>query len=165
MNGWGVAIGMASGAVAAISQTLLFDDFVYWQKFGYVAAIAFSCTIIGCLLTKPTDMKTLVHFYKKTRPFGLWGPVRKYLNQEQLDYINSENRRDIIALPFAFVYQVGLFLIPMQLIIHSFDDMTWSLPIFGVACVGLYFIWFRNLRSDRQMEDEDDLFDSNVTSS
>jgi Na+/proline symporter len=157
MNGWGVAFGMAFGAIAAISQTVFFPEFPYWGKFLYVAVIAFTGTIGGCLITKPTDMDTLVHFYKKTRPFGFWGPVRKYLLDEQLSYIDSENTRDVIAVPFAFFYQVMLFLIPMQIIIHSFASLYWSLPIFVVACLGMYFIWYKNQRPDRDMENEPDL--------
>jgi Na+/proline symporter len=161
MNGWGVAFGMAFGAIAAISQTLFFPDFPYWGKFLYVAAIAFSGTIGGCLLTKPTDMETLLHFYKKTRPFGLWGPVRKYLKEEQVAYIHAENNRDILSIPFAFLYQVTLFLIPMQIIIHSFASLKWSLPIFIVAGLGMYFIWYKNQRPDRDMENEPDNYPSN----
>lgn len=159
MNGWGVAFGMAFGAVGAISQTVFFPDFPYWGKFLYVAIIAFSGTIFGCLATKPTDMATLVRFYKTTRPFGLWGPVRKHLLEEQLGYIDSENKRDIISVPFAFIYQVMLFLIPMQLIIHSFDALKWSVPLFIIGCLGMYFIWWKNQRPDRNMENEPDLLE------
>ncbi|HKK17071.1 MAG TPA: hypothetical protein VJ952_00200, partial [Opitutales bacterium] len=102
MNGWGVAFGMGFGAIAAISQTIFFPDFPYWAKFLYVAVIGSTGTILGCLCTKPTDIRVLVDFYKRTRPFGLWKPVRKYLHEEQLEYIDSENRRDILGLPFAF---------------------------------------------------------------
>jgi SSS family solute:Na+ symporter len=161
MNGWGVAFGMASGAFAAISQTLLFPDFPYWGKFLYVAAIAFSGTIIGCLLTKPTDMRTLLDFYKKTRPFGVWGPVKQHLDAEQQAYIDSENGRDLLSVPFAFFYQVMLFLIPMQIIIHSFGSLSWSLPIFVVSCLGMYFLWYKNQRPDRPMENEPDLLKNN----
>lgn len=163
MNGWGVAFGMAFGAVAAISQTLFFPDFPYWAKFLYVASIAFTGTIGGCLMTKPTDMDTLVYFYKKTRPFGFWNPVRKYLLEEQLGYIDSENTRDAISVPFAFFYQVTLFLIPMQIIIHSFTSLYWSLPIFILSCLGMYFIWYKNQRPDRNMENEPDLWQSRNT--
>ncbi len=156
MNGWGVAFGMGFGAIGAISQTMFFPDFPYWAKFLYVAVIAFGGTIGGCIVTKPTDMRTLVDFYKKTRPFGVWGPVRKHLHEEQLTYIDSENKRDAISIPFAFFYQVCLFLIPMQLIIHSFSSLAWSLPIFFISCAGMYFIWYKNQRPDRKMEDETD---------
>ena len=157
MNGWGVAFGMGSGAIAAISQTLLFPEFPYWGKFLYVATIAFGGTITGCLLTKPTDMETLLYFYKKTRPFGLWGPVRKHLKEEQLNYIDSENKRDVLSVPIAFFYQVTLFLIPMQIIIHSFSSLYWSLPIFIISCLGMYFVWYKKQRPDRDMENEPDL--------
>lgn len=163
MNGWGVAFGMAFGAIAAISQTVFFPEFPYYGKFLYVAIIAFTGTIGGCLITKPTEMDTLVHFYKKTRPFGFWGPVRKYLLKEQLSYIDSENTRDVISVPFAFFYQVMLFLIPMQVIIHSFTSLYWSLPIFVVACLGMYFIWYKNQRPDRDMENEPDLLQTDNT--
>ncbi|MEM1223144.1 MAG: sodium:solute symporter [Verrucomicrobiota bacterium] len=164
MNGWGVAFGMAFGAIAAISQKTflagMFVDAPYYAGFFYVGAIAFTGTIVGCLLTKPTDMKTLVHFYKKTRPFGLWGPVRKYLKDEQIEYIDSENKRDLVAVPFVFIYQVLLFLIPMQIIIHNFVSLTWSVPLFVVGCLGMYFIWWKNQRPDRDMASEPDLLEN-----
>ncbi len=156
MNGWGVAFGMASGGIAAILQRVLQQngifEFAPWDKFAFVAVFAFAATIIGCLMTKPTEMGTLVYFYKKTRPFGFWGPVRKYLTKEQLGYIDNENRRDIAALPFAFLYQVTLFMLPMLVIIHESAVFWYVLPVFAVSVVMLYLLWYRNLRPDRKME-------------
>ncbi|MBO6102163.1 MAG: hypothetical protein J6P03_02785, partial [Opitutales bacterium] len=156
MNGWGVAFGMASGGVAAILQRVLQSSFGWefapWDKFAFVAAFAFTATIVGCLMTKPTEMKTLVYFYKKTRPFGFWGPVRKHLNDEQLGYIDGENRRDIAALPFAFLYQVTLFLFPMLIVIHERKVLYYVLAVFFISVVALYLLWYKNLRPDRKME-------------
>ena len=153
---------MASGGIAAILQRILQQnygiEFAPWDKFAFVAAFAFTATIIGCLLTKPTPMKTLVYFYKKTRPFGFWGPVRKYLNEEQLSYIDGENRRDAAALPFAFLYQVTLFLLPMLVVIHQTKMFLCILPVFVVSVIALYLLWYRNLRPDRKMELEADNF-------
>lgn len=156
MNGWGVAFGMASGGIAAIVQRILQDagvfEFAPWDKFAFVAVFAFAATIIGCLKTKPTDMETLVYFYKKTRPFGFWGPVRKHLNEEQLSYIDGENRRDIAALPFAFLYQVTLFLFPMLIVIHEQKVFYYVLAVFIISVIALYLLWYKNLRPDRKME-------------
>jgi Na+/proline symporter len=161
MNGWGVAFGMASGAIAAVSQKTflahLFEGAPFYAGFFYVAILAFTGTIIGCLCTKPTDMDTLVDFYKKTRPFGVWGPVRQHLLPEQLSYIDQENRGDILSVPFVFIYQVMLFLIPMQLIIHRFDSLRWSVPLFVIGLLGVRCLWWRNQRPDRAMENEPDL--------
>lgn len=159
MNGWGVAFGMASGGIAAITQRILQQnlgwEFAPWDKFAFVAVFAFAATIIGCLMTKPTPMPTLVYFYKKTRPFGFWGPVRKYVTKEQLDYINGENRRDIAALPFAFLYQVTLFMLPMLLVIHQTKMFFCILPVFIISVIALYLLWYKNLRPDRKMELEE----------
>ena len=160
MNGWGVAFGMGSGGIAAIAQRILQQNDILlfglewapWIKFGFVAVFAFAATIGGCMLTKATPIETLVHFYKKTRPFGFWGPVRKYLTEEQKAYIDGENRRDIASLPFAFMYQVTLFLLPMLFIIHSHDMFYKILPVFIGCIIVLYLLWYRNLREDRKME-------------
>jgi len=156
MNGWGVAFGMGAGGSAAILQRVFLPELV-WGKFPLVALIALSATIIGCLLTKPTDRDTLVYFYKKTRPWGFWGPVKKWLTEEQRGYIDSENRRDLISLPFAFLYQVTLFMLPMQLIIHRFDAFFFTLPVFIISATWLYVVWWKNQRADRNMEEEPDM--------
>jgi Na+/proline symporter len=164
MNGWGIAFGLGAGGITAISQRILLPDIAPWWKFLLVASIAFAATILGCLATKPTNRDTLIDFYKRTRPFGIWGPVRKWLKQEQRDYIWEENKRDLISLPFAFVYLVTLYMIPMQLIIHRFDSIIWTLPQFILSCLVLYFVWWKNQRPDRQMELEPDLRDSSSQS-
>ncbi len=110
-----------------------------------MASIPFIATIVGCLLTQPTQHNVLVEFYRKTRPWGVWGPVRKELPQEQQDYIHRENRADLISVPFALVYQVALFMLPMQLIIHDYGTFWKTLAVFAVSCIGLYWFWYRKL--------------------
>jgi hypothetical protein len=51
----------------------------------------------------------------------------------------------VLSLPFAIVWQVTLFLLPMQLIIRSWNAFFITLVIFAVSLVGLYFFWYRQL--------------------
>ncbi len=157
MNGWGVAFGLAAGGITAVTQRILIPDIAPWWKFLLVATIAIVATILGCMSTKPTDRDTLVDFYKRTRPFGVWGPIRKWLTPEQKTYIQEENKRDLISLPFAFLYLITMYMLPMQLIIHRFDAFLWTLPVFILSCLVLYFVWWKNQRQDRDMQNEPDL--------
>jgi hypothetical protein len=118
-----------------------------WQ-FLLMASIPLAATIGGCLLTRPTPPEVLDYFYRKTRPFGLWGPVRASLNAEERNYVDRENRYDLISLPFIFVYQVTLFLIPMQIIIHAWPAVLKTLPFFLLSCAGMYWFWYRHLPDD-----------------
>ncbi len=145
MNGWGVAIGLIFGGTGAIIQRLFWPEMDERLQFALMASIPFIATIVGCLLTQPTQHNVLVEFYRKTRPWGVWGPVRKELPQEQQDYIHRENRADLISVPFALVYQVALFMLPMQLIIHDYGTFWKTLAVFAVSCIGLYWFWYRKL--------------------
>jgi len=51
----------------------------------------------------------------------------------------------VLSLPFAIVWQVTLFLLPMQLIIRSWNAFFVTLVIFSISLLGLYFFWYRQL--------------------
>jgi hypothetical protein len=52
---------------------------------------------------------------------------------------------DIITVPFALLYQVTLFLLPMQLVIKSYGAFFYTLPLFLIGLTGMYFFWWRPL--------------------
>ena len=56
-----------------------------------------------------------------------------------------EHRFDIATVACALIWQICLFLIPMQLLTHNVAGMETTIPIFLAGCVGLYFLWWKNL--------------------
>jgi len=110
-----------------------------------MVALSFSGTIIVSLLTEPTPMDTLRHFYRTTRPFGFWGPLRNEFAGAEREAIEREHRNDISAVPFTLLWQVTLFLLPMQLVIKSYSAFFWTLPLFLIGCAGMYRFWWRAL--------------------
>ena len=121
MNGYGFAIGTAAGMAAAIVQKLFFPDITEYLIFATVIFSSLLATVIATLLTSPTDEETLVNFYKKTRPFGLWKPVSALIDLKKFTLIKKENRRDIIAICFALPWQIVLFLTGMTVILKRWD--------------------------------------------
>ena len=106
---------------------------------GLVGAVA------GTYLTKPTDPKVLEHFYKTTRPFGFWGHLKQTLSPQVRAEMVREHRNDLLAVPFTLGWQITLFLLPMQLVIHAFGAFWVTFAICTICLVGMYFFWYRNL--------------------
>jgi hypothetical protein len=117
-----------------------------WQQFLLMVSLSFGGVIVGSLLTKPAQSDIVRKFYIGTRPFGLWGPYWKELTSEQKASWRFEHRNDIIALPFALLGQVTLFLLLMQLIVHAYGSFFVTLPLFLASAAGLYWFWWRNLK-------------------
>lgn len=154
-NGGGFAAGIATGMVAAIIQRIFFPQVHELVNFVFLVIIGLIATIIGTYLTEPTDMNVLRTFYRKTRPFGFWGPLKKEMSETEQMKMDLEHTRDISALPYALIWQITLFLCPMLLVLHQFTAFAVVLAInlFGLA--GLYFFWIRHLPKENQYQDEE----------
>lgn len=146
MNGWGVAASLFFGTTAAICQRVFLPGLNEWAQFGLMAAVSFSAAIAGSLLTHATPRETLDRFYRRTRPFGWWGPVRAFLSGEERTSIDRENRTDLFALPFVLLAQVTLFLLAMLLVLHDYARFITVLPFFALGALGMWWFWWRPLR-------------------
>jgi Na+/proline symporter len=144
-NAPGMFGGILLGGVGAIVQRMVAPDMLEWKQFVLMASLSFIGTIGVSLLTKPSPMENLRHFYRTTRPFGFWGPLRAEFQGEERAAVDRENRNDILAVPFTLLWQVTLFLLPMQLVIKSYTAFLWTLPLFIVASIGMYFFWWKAL--------------------
>lgn len=154
-NGGGFAIGMFTGLLAAILQRIFAPGWDDLTKFGIILLVGFVGTIIGTLLTPPTDQKVLENFYKITRPFGFWKPFKKQLPEDLRVAMEKEHRNDLSALPFGLIFQVTLFMLPMQLIIHAYGTFWKIMGLFIIGVLGLYYFWYRNLPPRTKKEENE----------
>jgi SSS family solute:Na+ symporter len=153
----GTLVGLAGAAVLWFGM-ILFPDIQLLKNeiFQFLAMISITlvANIAGTYLDAPTDLKTLTHFYRTTRPFGRWGPLRHTLSPEQRRKTDRENFYDVISTPFALGWQVCLFLLPMQAVIRNWSAFRVTLVIFLVCMGGLYWFWYRNLPPASQIPPE-----------
>jgi Na+/proline symporter len=148
MNGNGFALGTAFGMIAAVLQRIFLPGIPEYYAFIIATVSSLVGMLIGTYSSKPTDEAVLFEFYKRTRPFGFWGPIRKKLGAEVLEKINTENRRDIISTFFAVPWQVVLFLTGMALIMKSWTQFGVLSIILAILSIALYFNWFRHLSTE-----------------
>jgi Na+/proline symporter len=154
LNGYGFAVGIAAGIVAAIIQRVFLPDIPEYFAFIIATVSSLAGMIIGTYATKPTDENVLFEFYKRTRPFGFWGPTRKKIVQPIMEKINQENRRDIFSTFMAVPWQVILFLTGMAVIMKRWDEFSWLLLILVALSFGLYFNWFRHLSREVKVDEK-----------
>jgi len=147
-NGYGFAIGTAVGMIAAVMTKAFGGPIAEYNSFLIASGSSLIGCIVGTYLTAPTEKPVLSNFYKVTRPFGFWNPVRNELPKDALQKVNEENRRDIIATFFAVPWQVVLFLTGMMIVMKQWTN---ALNLFGLLILlsaGLYWFWFRHLSKE-----------------
>lgn len=144
-NGGGFAIGMVVGMAAAISQRLIAPELDPQYQLLVIGGVGLVASVLGALLTPPTDPQVLRHFYQTTWPFGFWKHLKAELPESVQQQVTSEHRRDIAALPFALTFQVMIFLAPMLLVIRNWPAFAACSTIGGIALLGLYLIWLRHI--------------------
>jgi len=142
-NGTGSAVGSLVGMTAAIVQRLLWPEMNEFLQLGYSLVAGMIGVIIGTYLDKPTDPEVLKAFYMKTRPFGVWGHLKRQLSEEECKKVTREHITDLAAIPFALTWQVTMFLAPMLFVIHNWRGFAGTMALFLVSGGGLYWSWYR----------------------
>ena len=107
-------------------------------------------SLIGCfagtLLTKPEDDEVLKAFYKKTKPWGLWGPILQKVQAEDPSFKpNPDFARDMFNVVVGIVWQTALVAMPVFFVIREFDRALIALAIVIVTSVTLWITWMRHL--------------------
>jgi hypothetical protein len=144
-NAGGFAIGTLIGLVAALLQRFFLPQMPELHQFIYILVIGTAGSIIGTYLTPPTEPDVLQNFYRTTKPFGLWQPLRSILGTAEKLAMQKEHRYDLISLPFALAWQITILMLPMQLILKQYDDVKVTSCLLIISLVGLYFFWYRHL--------------------
>jgi Na+/proline symporter len=159
LNGYGYAIGVATGMITAIlwkvfMRTGILPETLAPEYYGFLVASIMSLAgiIVGTLVTEPIDDKTTQNFYNVTRPFGAWGRFKNKLPEATQLAIKTENRRDIIATLMAIPWQLSLFMFMMNLVFKDWGQALWLGLIFIALSVGLYFMWFRHLSTEVKVD-------------
>ncbi len=155
-NATGYAVAMFGGLLAALG-VLAYNTYAgdapglaplsEVAQFLVLTPISLICAILGTYLAPPTEAKVLEAFYRRTRPFGWWRPLRDLLPEKMRRAMLSEHRNDLIALPFAFVWMVTMYLLPMQLVIQAYTSAGITAGLFLISLFGLYRYWYKNLPS------------------
>ncbi len=144
-NGSGFALGTLLGLTAAILQRAFIPRMPEWQQLIYMVAAGLAGSVAATYIRPATERGVLENFYRKTKPFGLWGPLRRALSQEEAAAMSREHKYDLISLPFAFFWQLTMLMLPLFLIVKQFHASAVAAAVLASSLTGLYFFWYRHL--------------------
>jgi Na+/proline symporter len=153
LNGYGFAIGTVAGMIAAVIQKAAFPWAPEYFQFLFVSIVSLIAMIIGTYATPATDKSVLADFYKRTRPFGLWGDIKNTIPDHIRSQLNAENRRDRISLVLAVPFQLVLFLTTMTIVFQRWDNLILLGVLLILLGIGLYYFWFRHLSAEVNVDD------------
>lgn len=151
VNGWGYALGTISGMVLSLVQAFVpyFSKLPLYVTFPGIALIVLIVTVVVTLTTEPTDKKTLLDFYSKVRPGGIWGPVAKEAALSGApEGPKSTTKRDALNVVIGIPWMISMYLCPVYLILHRFTEAGITAGIVAVASVVLYQTWYKTLSED-----------------
>lgn len=73
-----------------------FSQKPFWQGFLLLFVAGWLVILIVTLLTRPEKKETLINFYKRCQPPGLWGPITKEFSIDERKRIKKETSNDLI---------------------------------------------------------------------
>ncbi len=146
MNGWGYAAGTLGGILLALPFLFLPDAPMY-VVFTPICLASVAASIIGSLLTRPVDERTLISFYRNVRPFGLWGPIKEKAALTAVERNDGSEKASLAVLNTALgiIAITGYYLSPMYLVGHRHAQALVCLAAALTATAVLAVTWYRNL--------------------
>lgn len=155
-NGYGYFGGMLAGLIA--STILLFFKDAILKGSGiagpvpdiYFFPVIFLFSLIGCLvgtyMTAPDNMDAVKSFYRQTRPWGWWGPVKKEVMREDPSFIpNQDLGKDVFNILTGMAWQMAQVLIPIYLMIREHTQLAIWVMVFFVTSWLLKKYWWDKL--------------------
>ena len=144
MNGHGYFCGMLGGVLGALLVAAL--DFRPFDAFPLLMLVSGLAAILGSLLTPAQDAATLDAFYLRTRPWGLWGPVRQRVARNQPDFReNRELARDAVNIVLGVIWQTALIALPIYVVIRKPGGIIVSAILVVLCMAVLKKTWYDRL--------------------
>jgi SSS family solute:Na+ symporter len=155
-NGYGFFVGMLIGMVGALALPPLLGplfpqiaaDVFPLYSFPLLLLLSAAGCIAGTLLTPADDMRLLMDFYRRVRPWGFWGPVRDAVLKEDPGFeVNRNFRRDMFNVVIGTGVQTALVVLPIYVVLRRFDGIAACLALVALGGVILKKTWYDRLAS------------------
>ena len=154
MNGWGFAAGGVAGLIPAF--LMLYKGFagpeaviknVPDDVFTYsILGVSLITCVVVSLLTRPVEARHIDTFYRRVRPFGLWGAVGRRAMASGLPTNEAiPMGRAFLNVMLGCVAMYSLYLTPVYVLGKWYGSAALALVVFLIAGSVLYFTWFKKI--------------------
>ena len=145
-TGYGYFYGMLFGLIASTVKLFVFPEYVDI----FVFPIILLCSLIGCFMgtyMHPVeDMEAVKEFYRRTNPWGFWGPVRDAVMKENPYFLpNKDLKKDGTNIAIGIVWQMSQVVIPIYFMIKDNTQMVLWCGVFILTSYLLKKLWWDKL--------------------
>ncbi len=160
-NGYGYFWGMMAGIVGAMVVPELAPKIAPLIFSSEIAAVVVSnpiyafpvllvLSLTGCLLGtylgEPEETAILKNFYRTTRPWGVWGPIRELVVSEDPSFQpNHDFLKDTVNVLVGIVWQLCLTSLPIFIVLREWQWVTYVAIALVILAVFLKFSWYDKL--------------------
>lgn len=148
-NGSGYFYGMLAGLLGATFIPGLFPDTPAIYVFPLILLIATAGCIFGVVTSPPDNEETLKNFYKQTRPWGFWEPIRKKVQQDDPSFMPNTNfKLDMFNIGIGIIWQMTQVIMPFYLLMRDFQSLAITFAIFLLTSLLLKRFWYDRLEQE-----------------
>jgi SSS family solute:Na+ symporter len=158
-NGYGYFWGMVSGLTAAlvVPEIVAIEPVEAWlvahmgnfnalYLIPPILLISAAGCLAGTLLTPAEDEAVLLNFYRTTRPWGCWGPIRDLAVTTIPGFTpNPDFRRDMFNVAIGIVWQLCLTALPIYVVLQQWSWVAGVAAVLAVTSLILKLTWYDNL--------------------
>ena len=157
-TGYGYFGGMLAGLI--ISTCILFFKQPMLDFAGiegtvpdiYLFPLVLLLSMIGCIagtyLMPLENIEDVKNFYKKTNPWGFWGPIKQMVMQEDPGFVpNNSLGRDFFNVLVGMVWQMAQVVIPIYFMIRDQQQLAIWTMLFFVSSWLLKKYWWNKLEN------------------
>ncbi|MGQ1890153.1 sodium:solute symporter family protein [Thermophagus sp. OGC60D27] len=151
-NGMGYFYGMLGGLVASVIVPPLVRMFapgaIDIYMYPIVLLISMGASVLGTLFSKQEDMEILKNFYKQTKPWGFWKPVKEAVMKEDPTFLPNEDfKRDMFNVLVGVSWQMSMVVLPLFFLSGAYDKAWISLGVLMGTSVLLKFFWYDHIKN------------------
>ncbi|MEL6975082.1 MAG: sodium:solute symporter family protein [Bacteroidota bacterium] len=147
-SGNGYFWGMLFGLIASTVKLFFFPEYVDIFVFPIIFLISFIGCIIGTYLEPLPNRGKVKQFYKQTKPWGFWGPIKREVMEEDPSFVpNQDFKRDSFNILVGIIWQMAQVVIPIYFMLRENTEMViWS-AILILTSYLLKKFWWDNLKN------------------
>jgi Na+/proline symporter len=148
-TGYGYFFGMLFGLLASTIKLFFFPDIVDIFIFPIILLASVTGCIIGTYMKPVEDMDSLITFYKQTKPWGFWGPIKERVMKEDPSFQpNKDLGKDTVNILIGMVWQMAQVVIPIYFMIKDNTNMVMWCGVFILTSFLLKKLWWNKLPVD-----------------
>jgi hypothetical protein len=147
-TGYGYFYGMLFGLIASTVKLFVFPEYTDIFVFPLILLVSLLGSVIGTYLHPVEDMEAVKAFYRQTRPWGFWGPVKEAVMREQPDFVpNGDLGKDAVNIGIGIVWQMAQVVLPIYFIIKDYGQLALWTAVLMATSLLLKKLWWDRLEA------------------